>query len=235
MFVVPVELGPDTVRALTERARQEKVTIYSVLAAGLAMATAEWLGMDPVRLLIGGAVSLRDRLEPPVGLDCMYCASGVASIPMVGRDTKFWPLAGRIRGDLMRSIDCDEPFVLLPKRFSGYARLGALLCRGHAGPRRFARMIEVLQPASLTVSNVGRIDAPSACGPLRIKSLGFGAALSALGCLGSTAATINDVLTWHIGGMEPCLSRETIRRIANRAREIIVESTQLSSSSGEQL
>ncbi|MBN1489438.1 MAG: hypothetical protein JXA69_05920 [Phycisphaerae bacterium] len=229
VFDVPVT------QALVAAARREGTTVYGALGAALAIAAAHDTRADafqPVRMLFGCAVNMRDRLEPPIGETCGYAASGVGAFPVVAADTTFWELARWFKDDLEQRLARNEHFVLLPQRFHAYALLGRLCGAGSKAAARFGRMLDTLHPKGILLSNVGRVELAGAYGPLVVRSWGLAAAMSALGMLGSMAATCNDTLVWHIGAMEPLIRLGRLRAIADRAVTLLTDAAGTTSGAG---
>ncbi len=223
-YSLSCRLEPDFTRQLAARARRERTTVNGALAAALAMSVAREFTSDaPVRLNMGMPVDVRRRLIPPAGEECGAFATGITCLTTIRPRHEFWNLARTLDQDVKRSLARDAHFLLVPKAWRVYFFYGRMLTWFLRRRRGASTVIKRFFPPPLPVSlsNIGRVDIACGHGPLRILSMGFVAGVSVLVRLYATATTLDEVLYWHIGGVEPILSRRRIEGLAAGARSIL--------------
>jgi hypothetical protein len=223
---VAFRLEVEFTRRLMAKARSERTTVSGALAAALALTVAHELGGDkPAILNMGFPVNLRDSLVPQVEQECGAFATGITCLAAVGQHDAFWDLARSVNKSIKQSLRRDAQFLLVPKAWRVYrflVRLASLACRGKDGLATFGgRRLPPVPMVSL--SNLGRLKITCQHGPLRVETMGFMAGVSIMSRLYATALTLNDILYWHIGGVEPVLSRQHIEHLAETARAVLQE------------
>jgi hypothetical protein len=86
-----------------------------------------------------------------------------------------------------------------------------------AGAMKLAGPAEFWGHGATGITNLGLLDIPEQYGPLKLESLHFAGALSALCNLGSSAVTFVGRLRWNFIYQEPSVSRPRVEGLADRA------------------
>ncbi len=219
--IVAHQLDPDMVDRLHERARKAGTTLHGAMLAAQILAIAQDRQESKERpYFVGSPVNLRKRLHPPVGEDVGFFVTIAASVNMAGPRTLFWPLAKAVRDGVWYSVERGEPFVYVVQHLD-LSRITGILGLGPLGRWASSRVGSWWSFGGLVFSNIGKVDIEGVQGPFIIQDLGFAASLSFLSRLGSFAATIKRRSTWNFVGMDPLLTREHTRQIADTALEIL--------------
>src|SRR5581483_6921231 len=116
----------------------------------MALDAPEWLACF-------SAVSLRDQVG--MGDEMGLYISQVTTWHRVARATGLWPLAREIKRDLSRTLRFGEQLVTIPM-------IGMFIPRGEDPGPKLAKKFDLASPATVGLSNIGRIDLPRRCGPI---------------------------------------------------------------------
>lgn len=193
---------------LLARARAEGVTLQAVIAAALLLASAEDLALEePAPIACFHAVSLRTRLAPPVHEDVGLFVSQATTYQVVGRAMDLWQVARGVRRELGAAIE--EALFTLPM-------LGLFLPRWGDVQARLERRMDGASPASIGVTNLGRIQVPEQYGPLRLERLQAAPGLGLAAQLLVYSSTFGGRLTCNLMYSEPRVSAPRARQLHDR-------------------
>jgi hypothetical protein len=87
----------------------------------------------------------------------------------------------------------------------------------------FGTIVEKAQLPGLGLTNIGRVQFDADFSPFSLEELSFAVSTGVLGKIGVTATTYNGVLTLNFMGMEPCIEREHLNALADRAVALVKE------------
>jgi len=214
--LVSRKLEPDTVAAISDKAKQEGTTVQGALMAALMKAIAKQRNLPfPIRLTFGSAVNLRGQLIPPVGEDIGLFATIGTSINTVFKRTGLWTLARRARRSLVWAIGRKEALIF-PIFFQTAAWLLYLFGASRLGATLYIRYLYWTIPPAIGLSNIGRVQIDAGAGVLTVRELGFYAtADAALQHFAVFTATVEDRMTLNFSFLEPVYYRETIEEVAD--------------------
>lgn len=215
-------LDPDLSARLANRAREEGTTVHGALSAAITLGLVEDTGVKRgAHVVFGSPVNLRKDLSPPVADDVGFYVSMLAFHAVVRPDMRLWDLARAVRASLTADRERGTPAAvigLLPLLF-------ALIGGARTSPRTLAARWERMVPATTGLTNLGRLDVETTHGPLRIESLHFAAAPSALGDFLCTATSLHGRIFWNFLWPDPTLdadhATDLVRRIVARLRSAI--------------
>jgi NRPS condensation-like uncharacterized protein len=211
-------LSSEETTALVKAAREHQTTVHGALAAAIMTAVAEDRGKTSP-LLFGSPVDVRERIEPKVGDDIgMYVALGVTLHEVAPDKVVFWKLASEARDELHAQVERGGAHTLLPMQARFLAFAARLLPANW-----FGTFVEKAQLPGLGLTNIGRVQFDADFSPFSLEELSFAVSTGVLGKIGVTATTYNGVLTLNFMGMEPCIEREHLNALADRAVALVKE------------
>lgn len=223
--ILPRSLSPDLVTGLVERCRRERTTVHGALCAAQLRALAEeHVSEDGVDLYLASPVSLQGRIPSTITDDLLLFASGVEAFRRVSLREPFWQLARSIRERLLGGSAPLQRLAGSIMSIQALSHLRRWLPGDETGFRRLRRLSRWLAPPMNIVTNIGTLSIASQYGPFQAHSFGF-VVNNGLIPLLSTAATLNQTLSWHFVWNSSFLSQVRAERLANRAVSLVQEST----------
>jgi hypothetical protein len=181
------------------------------------LAAADELALtEPAMLACFSAVSLRDRVG--VGGDEMgLYISQVTTYHRVARSSDWWQLAREVKRDLSRTLEWGEQYVTIPM-------IGMFIPRGKDPGPRFAKKFDLASPATVGLSNIGRIDLPTRAGPVGVEWFHLAVGPSVVAPLAACASTLDGKLSLNLVFVEPLISQARAHALARSVRARLAES-----------
>jgi hypothetical protein len=214
--IVHTELDERETAELVARSRAESTTVQGALNAAMLLAAAESMGLDaPEWLACFSAVSLRDQVG--VGDEMGLYISQVTTWHRVGRATGLWPLAREIKRDLSRTLKFGEQLVTIPM-------IGMFIPRGENPGPKLAKKFDLASPATVGLSNIGRIELPRRAGPIAVERFHLAVGPSVVAPLAACASTLHGRLSLNLVFVEPLIPEARARALAAATRAHLVES-----------
>lgn len=211
-------LRPGEMRQLTLAARAQGTSVHSALCAALLLAVGEVARTlsQRQRITVGcsTAISLRPELAPPVGEEMGLYISQVTTFHAVVPAPQLWNLARELKADLRRTLSRGEQYLTMPL-------IGLFIPFGKQPGARFVRRFDGGSPATLAVTNIGKLPIPIAYGPFSIESCHFSVSPSVVSPTIVTASTLGDALHLNIVYVEPLCSGERATAILDGALRLL--------------
>lgn len=179
--------------------KQEKTTVQAALCAAMMLAVGKKIARGNeknVRVSCHSFVDLRRRLSPVVHPENLgILVSSAISYHTVKPDTSFWNLARDVKKQLeneLKGSDIFVPFLILRKLIESILKN----CDR--------------APATVQLTNVGRVNIPSVYGDFKLEEISYAAGLAAVGgVLTAAATTFEGKMTLNFMFSEPSISGET--------------------------
>jgi hypothetical protein len=213
LAVVNLHLDERETAALSKKCKAENTSVQGGLCAAMLVAAAELLDCDRPRWLAAfSAISLHDR----VGIhdDMGLYVSQVTTYHKVGKSTALWELAREVKRDLQRAIKMGEQLVTIPM-------IGMFVPRGKDPAPKMAKKMDLASPATVGLSNIGRIDLPREVGPISLERFHLAVGPSVVSPIAACAATLHGKLSMNVVYVEPMVGRARAERLVARTRELI--------------
>ncbi len=200
--------------ALKERVRKEQTTVHGAIAAALLLSTSHEVFADRLATqkstTVGcfSAVNLRGDLTPSVGEEMGLYISQVTTFHQVVPPPPLWQLARELRQRLTKTLAQGEQYLTMPLIGLFIPRIGDVAAR-------FVKSFDAASPALTGLTNLQKLPIPLDYGPLHIEDYQITVGLSVVGKLLLAVTTVGDKLNLNLVFVEPLVSRERARRIAD--------------------
>jgi len=210
--LIAVQMTAPEVRALDREARSHGTTAHGAFTAAMLMAIEqEMRGVDAIdERTLGCAtpvdVRRRSGLSPKaVGI----LLSGVVSGHRVGRDTRFWELAGEVSGTLRSTVKGGEIMAL--------ARLQDMTAFPVRDLDKMVVTAERFNRTAAIVTNLGRLDSFVHAPRLRLERLSglVSTNANAAAALVLCSMTLGNTTSLNFAYAEPLLPAEKARRLVD--------------------
>jgi Phthiocerol/phthiodiolone dimycocerosyl transferase C-terminus len=206
--VVHLLVNEEETARLAERCKAEETSVQGGLCAALLLAAAEDLGLDhPAWLGCFSAVSLHERAG--VRDDMGIYISQVTTYHKVAKATNLWDLAREVKRDLQRALRTGEQLVTIPM-------IGMFIPRRGDKAARLAKKMDLASPATIGLSNIGRIELPRAAGPVSLERFHLAVGPSVVAPLAACAATLHGRLAMNLVYVEPLVPAERAKKLIER-------------------
>jgi hypothetical protein len=213
--VINLMLDETATSRLAKKCKEEGTSVQGGLCAAMLLAAAEALSLDRAAWLgCFSAVSLHERLA--IKEDMGLYVSQVTTYHKVARSTALWELAREVKRDLSRTLSTSEQLVTIPM-------IGMFIPWGKDPAPRFAKKFDLASPATLGLSNIGRIDLPRQVGPISLERFHLAVGPSVVAPLAACAATLHGRLSMNLVYVEPLISRERAQELVDRTRHHLQE------------
>ncbi|NMG22441.1 phthiocerol/phthiodiolone dimycocerosyl transferase family protein [Brasilonema bromeliae] len=210
------QLDAELTQQLVNICRQEKTTVQGALCAAMLFAAVRKIRTgqtNDVRVSCRSPIDLRQRLKPVISNGNMIAlVSSVMSFHTLQLNTSFWELARDIKQQLHAGLEREEIFT---------------------GVLTFSQNVELLlrQPhevlATVSVSNVGRVNIPRVYGSLELEEISFVPSIAAYGGVFYAAVTtFQGKIFLNFPFSEPAISLHTMENLINSAVSCIIDACQ---------
>ncbi|MEH2054475.1 phthiocerol/phthiodiolone dimycocerosyl transferase family protein [Nostoc sp.] len=210
------QLDAKLTQQLINTCRQEKTTLQGAFCAAMLFAVVRKISAgqtNDVRVSCRTAVNLRQRLKPVVSNENMIVlTSSLISFHTLQINASFWELARDIKQRLDAGLEQGDVF-------------SRVLTFSHNVESLLKRPDEVL--ATISVSNVGRVNVPRVYGSLEIEEISFIPSLAAYGgVFCATVTTFQGKIFWNFPFSEPAISLHTMEKLVNSTVSCIIDACQ---------
>lgn len=207
------QLDAELTQQLVNICRQEKTTVQGALCAAMLFAAVRKIRAgqtNDVRVNCRSLVDLRQRLKPVISNENMIVLiSSLMSFHTLQINTSFWELARDIKQQLDAGLEQGEMF-------------SRVLMYSHNVESLLRRPNEVL--ATVSVSNVGRVNIPKVYGSLELEEISFVPSIAAYGDVFYAAVTtFQGKIFWNFPFSEPAISLHTMENLVNSAVSCIID------------
>ncbi|AFZ58472.1 alcohol acetyltransferase [Anabaena cylindrica FACHB-243] len=198
--IIHKQIEPDLTRKFVNKCRQENVTVYSALCAILMFTVARKIikpNQKSVNVNCLSYLDLRRLLQPPISeADLGVLATSMMQFYTIKQHTYFWELARTVKSNLETSIKRGDIFYmpLIAKQLINFCFFF---------PKQVA--------ATVSVSNVGKINIPNIYGELELEEISFaGSHALYAGMFVIHAASFQEKMLLNFGFSQPSISRKSI-------------------------
>jgi hypothetical protein len=209
--IVNLHLDEEETLRLAEKCKREQTSVQGGLCAAMLLAAAEALELkQPAWLGCFSAVSLHER----VGIrdDMGVYISQVTTYHRIARASNLWDLAREVKRDLSRILGTGEQLVTIPM-------LGMFVPGRGDRAAKLGRKMDLASPATLGLSNIGRIDLPRSVGPVSLERFHLAVGPSVVAPLAACAATLHGRLSMNLVYVDPLVSRAEAEALMERTRQ----------------
>ena len=211
--IVCRQLDAEFTQQLILRCRQEKTTVQGALNAAMMFAAAKKIRAgQKTRVHCYAAIDLRKRLKPLVRKENLgVVVSSLASFYTLGTNTSFWELARDVRQQLEIGLKGNDIFsqVLMMRNSVEFA-----IARSHKSS------------ATVSITNVGRVNIPRVYGQFELSQISFIPAVAAFGGVFSAAVTTFETQMFlNFPFSEPALSQETMETLVDSFMSFLVDAS----------
>ncbi|MBD2437825.1 phthiocerol/phthiodiolone dimycocerosyl transferase family protein [Nostoc sp. FACHB-110] len=199
------QLDKELTEKLVDFCRQEKTTVQGALCAALMFAAANQISgyeRKDVCLSCWSYVNLRQRLRSLVSENNLnVLISSITSFHTLNSKTTFWDLAREVRQNLIAGLNSDNLFsiIMMYKQVIKFL----LTQPNHA-------------PASVSVTNIGKVKIPKFYGQLELEQISFLPAQGVFGGVVSLAvSTFDSKMNLNFTFSLPAISQNSMEKLAD--------------------
>ncbi len=203
-------LPQDLTKALVQRTRQEKTTVYGALCAAMLLVARRQMGLPRARLVCDASINMRALCQPPVAPDAVgMFISSISWMYQVKEDTNFWDLARQTKQRTMRCIERGDA-----------AQVPLLLDWTRTTPEELAKEADNKggRNQAVFVSNIGRYPYPEDHDEL-VGVFNAGGQHARGASLWMSAVTLGGQLQATFTYVDPILGAETAQRAVDEVME----------------
>ena len=203
--IIHRQLSEESTQKFIQKCRQENTTVQSALCAALMLTVCKQITQsyeDHIKLSCLSYIDLRKRLEHRINAENMtVLATSLMGFYRVKNNISIWELARNIKKDLNKKINQGEIFnmIFLAKHLINFALL-------------FPNQVS----ATISVSNVGKVNIPRLYGELELEEISFvGSHALYAGMFIVHAATFQEKMTLNFVFSQPAINRQTMEKIVD--------------------
>ena len=203
--IIHRQLSKESTQQFIQQCRQENTTVQSALCAALMLTVSKQITKsheDNIRVSCLSYLDLRRRLQPEISAENMtVLAASLMGFYRITNNICFWELARKVKHTLNKKINQGEIFqmILIAKQLINFSLL-------------FPNQVS----ATVSVSNVGKVNIPHVYGELELEEISFvGSHALYAGMFIVHAATFQEKMTLNFVFSQPSLNRETMEKIVD--------------------
>ena len=200
--------------------------VHTAMHTALALSAATEIDAGKnISMFLGTIADVRNDMQPRVSDSTGLFAAVMGAAHKVNSNEEFWSLAARVQQQLKQDRALNVSHVLTQYQFKPVNWLLRKL--GEKNRNRLLGMIESMQPTSIPLSNLGRLQVlESIEGARKVLEIRGSVAVSILGNMSGGAATMHDRIYTFVGACEPLVSSEQVQSYQTRANEILLKACQ---------
>lgn len=211
--IIHRQLNQESTQQFIQQCRQENTTVQSALCAALMLTVSKQLTKsheDNIRVSCLSYLDLRRHLQPEISQENMtVLAASLMGFYRITNNICFWELARKVKQTLNKKINQGEIFqmILIAKQLINFSLL-------------FPNQVS----ATVSISNVGKINIPHSYGQLELEEISFvGSHALYAGMFIVHAATFQEKMTLNFVFSQPSLHRETMEKIVDNCVNYIMK------------
>lgn len=211
--IIHRQLNQESTQQFIQQCRQENTTVQSALCAALMLTVSKQLTKsheDTIRVSCLSYLDLRRHLQPEISQENMtVLAASLMGFYRITNNICFWELARKVKQTLNKKINQGEIFqmILIAKQLINFSLL-------------FPNQVS----ATVSISNVGKINIPHSYGQLELEEISFvGSHALYAGMFIVHAATFQEKMTLNFVFSHPSLHRETMEKIVDNCINYIMK------------
>ena len=210
--IIHRQLSEESTQQFIQQCRQEKTTVQSALCAALMLTVSKQLTKsheDNIRVSCLSYLDLRRRLQPEISEENMtVLAASIMGFYRITNNISFWELARKAKHTLNKKISQGEivQMIFLAKQLINFSLL-------------FPNQVS----ATVSVSNVGKVNIPHSYGELELEEISFvGSHALYAGMFIVHAATFQEKMTLNFVFSQPALNRPTMEKLVDNCIDYIM-------------
>ena len=210
--IIHRQLSEESTQQFIQQCRQENTTVQSTLCAALMLTVSKQLTKsheDNIRVSCLSYLDLRRHLQPEVSQENMtVLAASIMGFYRITNNISFWELARKTKHTLNKKISQGEIFqmIFLAKQLINFSLL-------------FPNQVS----ATVSVSNVGKVNIPHSYGELELEEISFvGSHALYAGMFIVHAATFQEKMTLNFVFSQPALNRQTMEKLVDNCIDYIM-------------
>jgi NRPS condensation-like uncharacterized protein len=203
--IIHRQLSEESSQKFIQKCRQENTTVQSALCATLMLTVSKQINKsyeDHIKVSCLSYIDLRQRLKPRINAENMtVLATSLMGFYRIKNNISIWELARKIKNDLNKKINQGEIFnmIFLAKHLINFSLL-------------FPNQVS----ATISVSNVGKVNIPRVYGELELEEISFvGSHALYAGMFIVHAATFQQKMTLNFVFSQPAINRQTMEKIVD--------------------
>jgi NRPS condensation-like uncharacterized protein len=210
--IIHRQLSEESTQQFIQQCRQENTTVQSALCAALMLTVSKQLTKsheDNIRVSCLSYLDLRRHLQPEVSQENMtVLAASIMGFYRITNNISFWELARKAKHTLNKKISQGEiiQMIFLAKQLINFSLL-------------FPNQVS----ATVSVSNVGKVNIPHTYGELELEEISFvGSHALYAGIFIVHAATFQEKMTLNFVFSQPALNRQTMEKLVDNCIDYIM-------------
>jgi len=210
--IIHRQLSEESTQQFIQQCRQENTTVQSALCAALMLTVSKQLTKsheDNIRVSCLSYLDLRRHLQPEVSQENMtVLAASIMGFYRITNNISFWELARKAKHTLNKKISQGEiiQMIFLAKQLINFSLL-------------FPNQVS----ATVSVSNVGKVNIPHSYGELELEEISFvGSHALYAGIFIVHAATFQEKMTLNFVFSQPALNRQTMEKLVDNCIDYIM-------------
>ncbi len=210
--IIHRQLSEESTQQFIQQCRQENTTVQSALCAALMLTVSKQLTKsheDNIRVSCLSYLDLRRHLQPEVSQENMtVLAASIMGFYRITNNISFWEFARKTKHNLNKKISQGEIFqmIFLAKQLINFSLL-------------FPNQVS----ATVSVSNVGKVNIPHTYGELELEEISFvGSHALYAGIFIVHAATFQEKMTLNFVFSQPALNRQTMEKLVDNCIDYIM-------------
>lgn len=211
--IIHRQLSEESTQQFIQQCRQENTTVQSALCAVLMLTVSKQLTKsheNNIRVSCLSYLDLRRRLQPEISEENMtVLAASLLGFYSITNNIAFWELARKVKHNLNTKIKKGEIFqmIFLAKQLINFSLL-------------FPNQVS----ATVSVSNVGKVNIPHTYGELELEEISFvGSHALYAGMFIVHAATFQEKMTLNFVFSQPSLNRHTMEKLVDNCISYIMK------------
>jgi NRPS condensation-like uncharacterized protein len=213
--IIHRQIDTELTQKFVQRCRQENTTVHSALSAILMFTVARKIikhHQKDVRVNCLSYLDLRKRLYPKINEEDMaVLATSMMGFHSIKPNTSFWDLAREVKQNLEAGIKRQDIFnmILIAKQLIDFSLIF---------PKQIA--------ATVSVSNIGKVNIPATYGELELEEISFAGSHSLYaGVLVIHAATFQGKMLLNFVFSQPSISQKTMESLVTNVIDFISDVT----------
>lgn len=211
--IIHRQLSEESTQKFIQKCRQENTTVQSALCATLMLTVSKQINKiyeDNIKVSCLSYIDLRQRLKHTINAENMtVLATSLMGFYRIKNNISIWELARKIKNDLNKKINQGEIFnmIFLAKHMINFSLL-------------FPNQVS----ATISVSNVGKVNIPCVYGELELEEISFvGSHALYAGMFIVHAATFQEKMTLNFVFSQPAINRQTMEKIVDNCISDIIK------------
>ena len=227
------EIAPHNLRKMIRFAKQNGITVNSLLLAAKLIAIALHNDITEASTFsVGYDVNMRKRVTQAIGDHIGVFLSAIMSTHMAHSGSDLIALAKDIQKAKAAAESNNELFIGYPKFIQFLNSLLYVFGSGPLGVKIYTGLFKCFPPHA-AISNLGNLDIETQYENYSIEKIGFAISSAVWGLINLLVSTVNDRMVLNFTCLEPLFSKEHLCSFADKIIEILENNVYPSSKESE--